>query len=49
MKIKLPQKLKCLRCDYEWIPRKAEVLICPRCKRASWDKPKETEPAGLKA
>jgi len=34
--------LKCQRCGYVWIPRKAinEVRICPRCKSAYWDTPK---------
>lgn len=38
-KIRLPT-LKCLRCGHTWVPRRADVLICPRCKSASWDKPK---------
>jgi len=37
MKIKL-QKLKCKRCGYEWIPRKDEVRLCPRCRSPYWDK-----------
>lgn len=39
MKIKLP-KLKCLRCGYEWTPRKEErPRLCPnpKCRSAYWD------------
>ena len=42
MEIKL-LKLKCVRCDYEWIPRKEEIpKLCPnkKCRSAYWDKPK---------
>jgi len=41
MKIRLPEKLKCLRCGHTWIPRQEDVRICPRCKSALWDKPRE--------
>ena len=37
MKIKL-QKLKCKRCGYEWVPRKEEVRLCPRCRSPYWDR-----------
>lgn len=37
MKIKL-NKLKCCRCKHEWIPRKEEVRICPKCKSPYWDR-----------
>lgn len=40
MEIKI-QKLKCLRCGYEWLPRTTEVRQCPKCKSAYWDVPKE--------
>lgn len=40
MKIKIDE-LKCLRCGHEWIPRKTEIRICPSCKSAWWDKPKQ--------
>ncbi len=40
MKINLPKALKCKRCGKQWIPRKADVRQCPKCKSASWDKPK---------
>jgi len=34
--IKIP-KLKCKRCGYKWIPRKEEVIVCPRCKSPYWN------------
>ncbi len=36
MKLKL-KMLGCQRCGHRWIPRKAEVRQCPRCKTAYWD------------
>ena len=39
MKIKL-QFIKCERCGHTWVPRKAEIRICPNCKSAYWDTPK---------
>lgn len=39
MKIKIT-KLKCKRCEHEWIPKKEEVRQCPKCKSAWWDKEK---------
>ena len=30
------KKLKCKRCDHEWIPRQADVRICPNKKCHSW-------------
>lgn len=48
MKIELPQPLTCQAirrdgtpCGYEWTPRIINVTICPRCKSAKWDVPKE--------
>ena len=35
-KVKLPKALACRRCGYNWIPRKAVVKICPRCKHPKW-------------
>jgi len=32
------QKLKCKRCEEEWIPRTENVRQCPRCKSYYWDK-----------
>jgi hypothetical protein len=33
---------KCLspNCGYEWIPRKANPLKCPKCANANWDRPR---------
>lgn len=33
-----PQKLKCMKCGWEWIPRKVDVRQCPKCKTAYWEK-----------
>ena len=33
-------KLKCKRCGYEWIPRKEDVRMCPRCKSLYFDQEK---------
>jgi len=40
MKIKLP-KLKCLRCNWEWFPKKEEVRRCPKCGSPYWDRPRK--------
>jgi len=40
MKVKIKYQLKCKRCGHEWNPRKPEVIICPRCKSAYWNKEK---------
>lgn len=29
--------LFCKRCKHQWIPRKQEIRICPKCKTAYWD------------
>jgi len=34
-------KLKCERCGHTWVPRKAEVIICPKCKSPYWNKPRQ--------
>ena len=33
-------QLKCKRCEHEWIPRKSDVRLCPKCKTPYWDKEK---------
>ncbi len=44
MKIKI-NTVKCNRCGKEWIPRKPDVRVCPKCHSALWDIPKNsTEP-----
>ncbi len=34
------KKIKCKRksCGHEWVPRQADVRICPKCKSALFDK-----------
>ena len=34
------KKIKCKRCLHEWIPRKSEIRMCPRCKTPWFDIPK---------
>ncbi len=29
--------LRCLRCAFEWIPRKENPLCCPNCKSRRWN------------
>lgn len=41
MNVELPEKLECLRCGWKWIPRQAEVRICPACKSYLFDKPRK--------
>ena len=36
-------KLKCERCGHTWVPRKTEVIICPKCKSPYWNKPRQVE------
>jgi len=40
------KKLHCKKCNWEWVPRKADVRQCPHCKTAYWnvDKEKEIQP-----
>jgi len=42
MKIKLP-KIKCAKCGWEWVPRKTDVRMCPKCKTAYFDDPERYE------
>ncbi|MBN1823144.1 MAG: hypothetical protein JW803_02370 [Endomicrobiales bacterium] len=41
---------ECKRCGHRWLPRQAEVRICPKCKSPYWDKKnlKKTLPGKLK-
>ena len=34
-------KNKCERCGHEWIPRKKDVRICPKCKSPYFDIPRK--------
>lgn len=40
MKIKIT-KIKCFKCGHLWIPRKAEVRMCPKCKTPYFDVERE--------
>jgi len=42
MEIKI-KKLKCLQCNYEWMPRTNDVRRCPKCQSVFWDKEKENK------
>ena len=33
MKVLAMPRLKCCKCGHIWTPRKAFVMICPKCKR----------------
>lgn len=37
MKVKIPTET-CRKCGYEWIPRKENIKVCPRCKSRDWNK-----------
>ena len=41
VKLRIPT-LTCLRCDHHWIPRQADVRLCPKCKSVRWDQPRLT-------
>ena len=32
--------VRCKRCGYQWVPRKADVRVCPKCKSPYWDRTK---------
>jgi Zn finger protein HypA/HybF involved in hydrogenase expression len=34
-------RLRCVKCDHEWLPRVQEVRQCPRCKTYYWKKKKK--------
>ena len=38
--VKLGEKIKCLRCDYEWLPRTEEVFTCAKCRSPYWNVPR---------
>ena len=31
----------CLKCGFEWNPRKVDVRKCPACQSRKWNEPKE--------
>lgn len=34
-------KLKCKRCEHEWIPTQEEIYSCPKCHSPKWNIEKE--------
>ena len=34
-------RLRCERCDHEWVPRIDEPAACPACKSPYWDRPRQ--------
>ncbi len=44
VKVKL-DGFRCDRCGHAWVPRrKAQPIICPRCKSPYWNKPRKLKP-----
>jgi len=39
----------CRRCGHHWLPRIADVRICPACKSARWNQLKSAGPIPLGA
>ena len=35
------RKLKCKRCEHEWLPRTEYPTVCPNCKSPYWDTPRK--------
>ena len=42
MKLKM-QRIKCLRCGHDWLPRQLEIRMCPKCKSPYFDVPKKVK------
>ncbi len=42
MEISVPT-ITCKRCNYTWVPRKADVRLCPKCRSARFDQAREPE------
>ncbi len=40
MKAKL-NYFKCKKCNHEWVPRIADVRVCPKCHSYLWDVDKD--------
>lgn len=36
-------RLSCRRCSHTWVPRQADVRLCPACKSARYDTPKASD------
>lgn len=43
MIVPTPNKLRCLRCSYTWMPRVEDVRACPKCRSIFWDKPRKVK------
>jgi len=41
-------KAKCYRCNYIWVPRKAKISLCPKCKSKYWHTPKSRQLEGVR-
>ncbi len=37
MKLRYKKRVQCKKCNHQWIPRKLDVRVCPKCKSAWWD------------
>lgn len=31
---------KCERCEHQWVSRKKEIRVCPKCKSPYWNSPR---------
>ena len=43
VKAKAKKIMECLRCGHKWVNRKDDVRICPYCKSARYDQPREVK------
>lgn len=34
------ESVRCRRCRHQWVPRKSEVRVCPKCHSPYWDRPR---------
>jgi uncharacterized protein YbbK (DUF523 family) len=41
MKVKIGQRLACLRCGKRWHARKTLIKMCPECKTLYFDTPRK--------
>ncbi len=42
MKIKIT-KLLCKRCGHQWVPRREDIVKCPKCQSPYWSRDYEKE------
>ena len=38
------EKLRCVKCKHEWLPRVPNPKECPECKRRDWEAKSKEEP-----